>query len=73
MNVQRGKTVLELKNTCSQQREHLTEINIDMENRSPELQVHIQKLIGELETLCKVPNKVFQTTYMDNRWKGFDE
>ncbi len=42
MNVQHGKTLPELENTCSEQKEHLTKVNIDMENRSLELRVQIQ-------------------------------
>jgi hypothetical protein len=48
------------------------EINIDMENCTHELQVQIQEMKGELETLCKVLNKVSQTTYMDNCLKEFE-
>ncbi len=44
----------------------LTEVKIDMENRTHELQVQIQELKGKLETLCKALSKVFQPTYMDN-------
>ncbi len=49
------------------------EVNIDMENRTHELQVQILKLKGELETLHKTPSKVFQITYMDNQLKEFEE
>jgi hypothetical protein len=48
INVQREKTLLELETTCLQQREQLMEVNIDMENRTHELQTHIQELKGEL-------------------------
>ncbi len=72
INVQWEKTLLELENTCLQQREQLTKVNIDMENRTHELWVQIQELKGELETFCKVC-KVFQTNYMDNQLKGFEE
>jgi hypothetical protein len=44
-----------------------------MENRTHELWVQIQELKGELEIFCKVSGKVFQTTYMDNRLKEFEE
>jgi hypothetical protein len=40
-----------------------------MENCTHELWVHIQ----ELETFCKAPGKVYQTTYMDNWLKEFEE
>jgi hypothetical protein len=63
INVQREKTLLELENSCLQQKAHLTKVNIDMENRTHELWVQIQELTGELEPLCKAPNKVSQTTY----------
>jgi hypothetical protein len=38
------------------------EVNIEMENRTHELRVQIQKLKGELETLYKSPGKAFQLT-----------
>jgi len=44
----------------------LTQANIDIENRIHELQVQIQELKGELETLHQTLGKVFQTTYIDN-------
>jgi hypothetical protein len=44
-----------------------------MENYTHELWVQIQELKGKLETLCQTPNKVFQTTYMDNWLKEFEE
>ncbi len=37
INVQQEKTLLELENTCFQQKEHLTKVNIDMENHTHEL------------------------------------
>jgi hypothetical protein len=73
INVQREKTLLKLENTCLQQKEHLTKVNIDMENCTHELWVQIQKLTRQLETFRKTPNKVSQTTYIDNRLKEFDE
>jgi len=48
-------------------------VNIDVENHTHELWVHIQKLKGELETFHQTLGKVFQTTYMDNRLKEFKE
>jgi hypothetical protein len=42
------------------------EINIEMENCTHELRVHIQELKGELETFHKSPGRAFQPTYMDN-------
>jgi hypothetical protein len=30
-------------------------------------------LKGELETLCQTPSKFFQTTYMDNQLREFEE
>jgi hypothetical protein len=48
------------------------EVNIDMENCTYELRIHIQELKGESETFHKVPGKVFQTTYMDNQLKEFE-
>jgi hypothetical protein len=42
------------------------EVNIDMENRTHDLQVHIQELKGELETFRQSSGKVFQNTYMNN-------
>jgi len=44
----------------------LTKANIDIENRIHELQVQIQELKGELETLHQTLGKVFQTSYIDN-------
>jgi hypothetical protein len=44
-----------------------------MENCTHELWVQIQKMKGELETFCKLPSKVFQTTYKDNQLKEFEE
>jgi hypothetical protein len=73
INVQQDKTLLDLENTYLQHREHLIEVNIDMENRTHEFQVQIQELKGKLETLHKTPNKVFQTSYMDNPLKEFEE
>ncbi len=64
ISVQQEKTLLELENTCLQLREQLTEINIDMEDCTHELQVHIQELKGKLKM-----RKVSQTTYMDNQLK----
>jgi len=49
------------------------EVNIDMENCTYELRIHIQELKGEFETFHKVPGKVFQTTYMDNQLKEFEK
>jgi hypothetical protein len=46
--------MLELESTYLQQREKLTKVNIEMENRTHELQVQIQELKGELETLPKL-------------------
>ncbi len=66
ISVQYEKNLLELKNTCLQQREQLIEVNINMENRTHELWVQIQTLKGELETLRQALGKVDQTTYMDN-------
>jgi hypothetical protein len=37
ISVQQEKNLLELENTCLQQREKLTEININMENCTHEL------------------------------------
>ncbi len=48
-------------------------VNIDMENCTHELWIQIQELKGELETLCKALSRVFQTSYMDNWLKGFEE
>jgi CHAD domain-containing protein len=48
------------------------EVIIDMENRTHELRVKIQKLKGELETFRKMVGKAFQPTYMDNRLKEFE-
>ncbi len=56
-----------------QQREQLMEVNIDMENCTHEFRVHIQELKGELETLDQAPGRVFQTIYMDNQLKEFEE
>jgi hypothetical protein len=58
INVQWEKTLLELENTYLQQRKHLREVNIDLENHTHQLRVQIQEFKGELETLRKVPNKV---------------
>ncbi len=44
-----------------------------MENHTYELWVQIQELKGKLETFHKVLGKVFQTTYMDNWLKEFEE
>jgi len=44
-----------------------------MENCTHELEVQIQELKGELETFHKTPSKVFQTTYMGNQLKEFEE
>jgi hypothetical protein len=44
-----------------------------MENHTYELQIQLHELKGESETFCKVPSKVFQTTYMDNQLKEFEE
>jgi hypothetical protein len=44
-----------------------------MENCTHELWVQIQELKGELETFYKVSGKVYQTTYMDNWLKEFEE
>ncbi len=49
------------------------EINIDMENYTHELWVQIQKLKGKLETFRKALGNFFQTTYMDNQLKEFQE
>ncbi len=51
-NVQ-WKKMLELENMCLQQKEQLTKVNIDMENHTHELQVHIQELKGKFETLSQ--------------------
>jgi hypothetical protein len=73
INVQWEKTLLDLENACLQQREQLTNVNIDMDNCTHELWVQIQELKGTLETLHKAPSKVFQTTYMNNPLKKFEE
>jgi hypothetical protein len=73
INVQWENNLLELADICLEQREQLKEVNIDMENHTHELWVHIQELKGKLETLHQAPSKVFQTTYMDNRLKEFEE
>ncbi len=73
INVQRAKTLLELDNTYLQQKEQLTEVNIDMDNCTHELEVQIQELKGELETFHKTPSKFFQTTYIGNQLKEFEE
>ncbi len=65
--------MLELENTYLQQREKLTKVNIEMENHTHELRVQIQKLKGELETLCKSHGKNFQATYMDYQLKEFEK
>ncbi len=57
ISVQQEKTMLELESTCLQQKNQLTEVNIEMENCTHELWVHIQELKGELETLHKSPSK----------------
>ncbi len=49
------------------------EVDIEMENRTYELQVQIQEQKGELETLHKSPNKASQPIYMDNWFKEFGE
>jgi hypothetical protein len=54
-------------------KEGIVGINIDVENRTHELWVHIKKLRDKLETLCKETNKVFQPIHMDNRSKEFEE
>jgi hypothetical protein len=59
IHVQKEKNFLELENNCLQQREKLTEININMENCTHELWVQIQKLKDELETLHKASGKRF--------------
>jgi len=46
-------------------------VNIDMENRTHEVWVHIQKLNGESKTFRQVLGKIFQTTYMVNWLKEF--
>jgi CHAD domain-containing protein len=48
-------------------------VNIDMENHTHELRVHIQKLKSELKTFCQVLGKIYQTTYMVNQLKEFKE
>jgi hypothetical protein len=44
----------------------LTKANIDTENHIHELQVQIQDVKSELETLHQTLGKVSQTTYIDN-------
>jgi hypothetical protein len=44
-----------------------------MENCTYELWVQIQELKGKLETFHKVLGNFFQTAYMDNRLKEFEE
>jgi hypothetical protein len=44
-----------------------------MENCTHELQVHIQELKGELKTFHQSHGKTFQTTYMDNQLREFEE
>jgi hypothetical protein len=51
IGVQWEKNLLELEVTSLQQKEQLLEVNIDMENHTHELRVHIQNLKGKLETL----------------------
>jgi len=56
--------MLELKSVCSQHREQLTKINIEMKNH--ELWVQIQELKDELETFRKSLSKASQPIHMDN-------
>jgi hypothetical protein len=51
INVQQEQIFAKLENTYLQHQEQLIKVNIDMENRTHELWVHLQKLMGELETL----------------------
>jgi hypothetical protein len=51
----------------------LTKVIIDTKNHTHELQVQIQKLKGELETLRKAPSKAYQPIYMHNELKEFEE
>jgi len=51
----------------------LTKVNIEMENHTHELQVQIQELKGELETLRKSPSKISHPIDMDNQLKEFEE
>jgi hypothetical protein len=44
-----------------------------MEGHTHELWVHLQELKGELETLCQLHSKAFQTIYMDNQLKECEE
>jgi hypothetical protein len=46
---------------------------MEMENRTHELRVQIQELKNELETLRQLPNKLSQTTYIDNWLREFEE
>jgi hypothetical protein len=62
--------MLELKNVCSQHREQLTKINIEMKNH--ELWVQIQELKDELETFRKSLCKASQPIHMDNQLKEFE-
>jgi hypothetical protein len=41
-------------------------VNIHVENHAHELQVHVQKLKGKLETFHQASAKVSQTIYVDN-------
>jgi hypothetical protein len=53
-SVQWQKIMLELENTCLQQKEKFTKVNFDMENCTHELWVQIQKLKGNLKTLLQI-------------------
>jgi hypothetical protein len=46
---------------------------MELENYIHELWLQIQELKGELETMCQSPNQTFQTTYMDNQLREFEE
>ncbi len=73
INVQWEKTMLDLESTYLQHEGQLIKINIEMENCTHELRVQIQKLKGELETLCNSLGEAFQPTYMDNWLKEFEK
>jgi hypothetical protein len=62
-----------LEQTCNQQQEQLTTINMELENHTHELQVQLQELKGKMEIMQISPSKTFHILHMDNWLKDFGE
>jgi hypothetical protein len=64
---------LTLEQTCNQQQEQLTTINMELENRTHELRVQLQELKGKMEIMQISPSKTSRILHMDNWLRDFGE